>query len=110
MRSVRILGDFEQLVMLAVLHLGDDAYGIRITEEIEHRTRFRVVQGSVYTTLNRLENKGYLTSRRGDPLPVRGGRARRFYTVAPEGLEALREMRLALKRMWTGLEPELGQP
>jgi DNA-binding PadR family transcriptional regulator len=69
-----------------------------------------VVQGSVYTTLNRLENKGYLSSRRGEPLPVRGGRSKRYYTVEPEGLEALREMRNALKRMWIGLEPELGQP
>ncbi len=110
MRSVRILGDFEQLVLLAVIHLGDDAYGITIAEEIENRTGFRVVHGSVYTTLNRLENKGYLRSRRGDPLPVRGGRARRCYTVEPEGLEALHEMRMALKQMWAGLEPELGRP
>lgn len=109
MRNVRELGDFEQLVVLAVIRLGDDAYGITITAEIEDRTGFRISRGAVYTTLNRLENKGFLSSYLGEPLPVRGGRSRRYYRVEPEGLEALQTMRVALERMWKGLEPELGR-
>ncbi len=105
MRNIRILGDFEQLVLLAVLHLGEEAYGITITDEIASRTGCRVAQGSVYTTLNRLENKGLLRSHRGEPLPVRGGRSRRYYRIEPAGREALRAARIALGKMWRGLEP-----
>jgi PadR family transcriptional regulator PadR len=105
MRNIRILGDFEQLVLLAVLRLGEEAYGITITDEITARTGCRVAQGSVYTTLNRLENKGLLRSHRGEPLPVRGGRSRRFYRIEPEGKQALEAARLTLADMWRGLEP-----
>lgn len=103
------LGEFEQLVMLAVLRLGSEAYGVAIRREIEDQTGRSISRGAVYTTLDRLENKGFLTSVRSSRPSPRSGMARRYYKVEPEGLEALHEVHKALRQMWTGLEPVLGK-
>jgi DNA-binding PadR family transcriptional regulator len=94
------LGSFEHVVLLAVLHLGEEAYAVSIREEIERRTGGGVARGAVYTTLMRLEGKGMLRSRMGDPTPVRGGRAKRFYALSPAGAASLREARSALLEAW----------
>ena len=102
------LGEFEQLVLLAVLRLGEaDAYAVPIRKEIESRTRRAASRGAIYITLDRLEEKGYLESHLGDGTPERGGRARRFYRVRPAGLRALEQSWLALRSMWEGLEPKV---
>jgi len=102
------LGEFEQLVLLAVLHLDDDAYGVAIVDAIEARTGRTISRSSLYVTFERLEAKGLLTSelRPGDE--TRGGRLRRYVRVTPAGLNALKESRHALLGMWQGLEPALG--
>lgn len=98
------LGEFEQLVMLAVVHLEDDVYGVPIVDEIERRTRRKVSHAAVYVTLRRLEEKGLLESWKSEPTAQRGGKARRCVRVTREGLALLRESRLALDRMWQGLD------
>jgi DNA-binding PadR family transcriptional regulator len=99
------MGEFEQLVMLALLRLGNDAYGMEVREEIEKRTGRDVSYGAVYTTLDRLEHKGYVAFRMGEATAERGGRAKKFFRVLPEGSAALRETREALTVMWKGLSP-----
>jgi len=101
------LGELEQIVLLAVLRLGDAAYGTPILDEIEAQAGRRIARGALYTALDRLEAKGCLKSRVGDPLPERGGRARRYFTVTPAALRALKESRLALMRLWRGIESQL---
>jgi DNA-binding PadR family transcriptional regulator len=102
---MRKLGDFEQLVLLAVLRLGDDAYAVPVREEIARRTGRSVARGAVYVTLERLEDKRLLTSSLGEPTPERGGRAKRFYKVSPNGLATLQSSWRGLKSLWAGLEP-----
>ncbi len=101
------LGEFEQVVLLAILHLGDGAYGVPIRQEIARRARRRVSRGALYTALDRLEAKRCLASRMSDPLPERGGRSRRYYSVTPLGLSALQGARRTLLRLWQGLESTL---
>jgi len=101
------LGELEQIVLLAVLRLGDEAYAVPILEQIEAQTGRRVARGALYTALDRLEKKGCLRSRVGQPLAERGGRARRYFTVTPAALRALKDSRLALLRLWRGLESRL---
>jgi PadR family transcriptional regulator, regulatory protein PadR len=101
------LGEFEQVVLLAILRLGDEAYAIPIREEIADRTGRSVARGALYTALERLETKRCLTSRMSDPLPERGGRSRRYYTVTPAGVSALRASRRELLQLWQGLEGTL---
>jgi DNA-binding PadR family transcriptional regulator len=101
------LGEFEQIVLLAILRLGQDAYAIPVREEIEERTGRRVARGALYTALERLEVKGCLRSRMSDPLPERGGRSRRYYTVTASGLAALRASRAALLALWKGVESQI---
>lgn len=105
--SRETLGEFEQLVLLAILHLGDDVYGVPIVDEIERRTGRKVAQAAVYITLRRLEQKGLLTSWMSEPTSERGGKARRCVKVSRAGTNLLRESRQALDRMWRGLDPEL---
>lgn len=93
------MGEFEQAVLLAILHLGDAAYGMEVRTFIEERTGRDVSIGAVYTTLERLTRKGYVSSRIGEPTAERGGRAKKFYSAEPAGLEALREAREFLSRM-----------
>ncbi len=97
------LGEFEQLVMLALLRLKDDAYGMRVRREIQSRTERSVSIGSVYATLQRLERKGYVRSSVSDPEPVPGGRARKFFLVTREGGEALLRTQESLQRMSAGM-------
>jgi DNA-binding PadR family transcriptional regulator len=103
------IGEFEQLVLLAILQIGDTAYGVPVRREIEHRTGRPVSRGAVYTTLDRLESKGLLESWLGEPTPERSGKAKRFYRVEHAGIDALKESRSALRSMWTGLETVLGE-
>jgi len=99
------LGELEQIVLLAVLRLDDDAYGVPIRLEIEDRTGRSLTVGALYRTLDRLEAKGYVTSWFGEPTAERGGRSKRYFRVRPAGLRALRASRDALTAMWEGLEP-----
>jgi PadR family transcriptional regulator PadR len=98
------LGELEQIVLLAVLRLGDEAYAVPILEQIEAQAGRKVARGALYTALERLETKGCLRSRVGEPIAERGGRARRYFTVTPAAVRALKESRLALMRLWNGLE------
>src|ERR671921_1626252 len=104
-----VLGDFEQLVLLAVLRLeGDDeAYGVTIRREIHARSGRDVSISAVYTTLDRLESKGLLKSWVGDPTPQRGGRRRKFYVLRPPGVAALRQAYHAFTSMADGLQSRL---
>jgi PadR family transcriptional regulator, regulatory protein PadR len=99
------LGEFEQLVLLAVMRLDGEAYAVPIRQEIEDRTSRSVARGALYVTLDRLEEKGYLKSWLADPTAERGGRAKRFYEVKPAGVKALEHSWTALRSMWEGLEP-----
>jgi DNA-binding PadR family transcriptional regulator len=101
------LGDFEQLVLLGVLRLGDEAYGAAIRQEIHARSGRDVSINAVYTTLDRLERKGCLRSSVGEPTPQRGGRRRKFYALRPAGTAALRQAWRALTSMADGLEHHL---
>ena len=101
------LGEFEQLVLLAVLHVRGEVYGVPILEEIERRTGRTVARAAVYITLRRLEKKGLVSSWKGEPTPERGGKARLCVKVEPEGLEFLRASRQVMDRMWSGLDPML---
>ncbi len=103
------LGEFEQIVLLAVLRLGKNAYGVTILEEIERRTQRSVMIGAVYATLDRLESKRYISSKVGDPTPERGGRAKRFFKITAQGSAALKRSREILVNMWAGLDPVLGE-
>jgi DNA-binding PadR family transcriptional regulator len=97
------LGEFEQIVLLAVLRLGDEAYGVPIRQEIELRAKRKVTIGALYATLDRLEDKGYLHSWFADPTPRRGGRSKRYFKVLPAGQQALVRCKTMLDRMWFGL-------
>lgn len=101
------IGEFEHVVLLAVLRLGDDAYAVSILDEIERCTRRSISRGSVYVTLDRLETKGFLKSRLADPTPERGGRAKRYYELRPLAVRALKDSRRALVAMWHGIEAVL---
>ena len=98
------LGEFEQMVMLSVARLGDDAYGIAILDELSDRTGNEAAVGSVYAALDRLERRGLVTSRVGEPTRERGGRAKRYFTLEPDGVAALRRARHALDSLWEGLK------
>jgi PadR family transcriptional regulator PadR len=101
------LGEFEQVVLLAILRLEDGAYAVSVRDEILRCTGRDVSRGSVYITLDRLETKGYLRSRLADPTPERGGRAKRYYTLRPRAVEALKDSRRALVALWRGLDDVL---
>ena len=102
------LGEFELMILLAVIHLGDEAYGVPISRELEaHRGR-DVSVGSVYAALERLEAKGLVASTLGDPTPERGGKAKRYFRVTREGLRQVHDTRRVLIRLWQGLpDPKL---
>ena len=102
------LGEFEPSVLLAIAHLGEGAYGVTIRREIERRTRRSVAVGALYTALDRLERKGYVSSFLSDPTPERGGRSKRHFRMRAAGATALRRSRQLLNRMWAGLDGDLG--
>ena len=100
------LGEFEMMILLAVIQLGDEAYGVPIARKLEmHRGR-DVSLGSVYAALERLEGKGLVASNLGDPTPERGGKAKRYFRVTREGLRQVHETRRVLSKLWRTL-PEL---
>lgn len=100
------LGDFEQVVLLAVMRLGPEAYGVSIKREIEERTGRTVSLGAIYPTMDRLEAKGFVISRVGQPTPERGGRAKRHFRINAAGRRALRRSHEMLAALWDGFEPE----
>src|ERR671918_2918570 len=97
------LGEFEQLILLAILRLGDGAYGVTIRAELADRAGRSVAPGALYTALERLEAKGLVRSRMGDPTPQRGGRAKRYVTVTAAGMRALTRAVRAYERLLDGL-------
>jgi PadR family transcriptional regulator PadR len=100
------LGDLEELALLAVLRLGRDAYGARIREELRERAGRSASISTIYVTLMRLEEKGYVRSWKGEPTGERGGKAKRYFEVRPSGVEALEAVRDARNRMWEGIAEE----
>ncbi len=98
------LAEFELYVMLAVARLGEKCYGAAIRREIEERTARPVSIGAVYATTARLEDKGFLAHRISDPLPIKGGRSRKYYTLTKSGTDAVRHSAQMLNRMMTGLD------
>ncbi|HXW04310.1 MAG TPA: helix-turn-helix transcriptional regulator [Vicinamibacterales bacterium] len=101
------LGEFEQMVLLALVRLGPGAYGATVRREIQMRARREVSISAVYTTLERLEQKGLVRSRIGEPTPERGGRRRRHFDLLPLGARSLREAYTALVGMTAGIEGRL---
>jgi DNA-binding PadR family transcriptional regulator len=102
------LGEFEQLVLLAILRSGEEAYGVPIVEQIKERTGREASRSAVYVALTRLEKRGLVSSRMGDPTPERGGKARRYFRLEPAAIELVRESKASLESMWEGLDPILG--
>ncbi|UCG88673.1 MAG: helix-turn-helix transcriptional regulator [Gemmatimonadota bacterium] len=109
MKRTGYLGELEQMVLLAVLQLDGEAFGTKVLEELRERVGRTVSRGALYVTLDRLEEKGMLTSRLGDPTPRRGGKPKRYLTVTSTGLDALRRSRTAWMRLWEGLDSVLEQ-
>ena len=103
MAGTPALGEFEQVVLLAILRLGDDAYGVTIRREIAERTEREPAPGALYTTLDRLEDKGLVASKYGDPTAERGGRAKRYFTVTGAGVRAVARAQRAFQRLMEGL-------
>ena len=104
------LGEFEQLVLLALARLGEEAYGVSVQREIEARTRREASFGTVYTTLARLEAKGFIGSHLGEPTAERGGRRKKHFVIEPAGRRALQRSLRALRVMARGLDASLGTP
>ena len=103
------IGEFEQLLLLAVLRLGDDAYGVTIRRSIEEATGRKVTAGAVYTALGRLESRGLVASRPGETAPERTGMRRRYYRVQPEGARLVDRALRHLEAMANGLRPEIAR-
>src|SRR5262245_6675404 len=102
-----LLGSLEQIVLLALVRLGADAYGVTVRLEIEKRTGRSLSIGAVYSTLGRLEAKGYVSSETGEATAERGGRAKRHFRVEADGLRALRASQRAIESMSAGLRKRL---
>jgi PadR family transcriptional regulator len=107
MSTEQSIGEFEQMILLAVLQRKEEAYGVTIHEELAHHTPRPVARGAVYMTLDRLEKKGLLKSTLSDPTAERGGRAKRCYTLTKSAVHALKASRRTLLSLWNGLEPVL---
>ena len=101
--SREALGQFELTVMLAILRVGDEAYGVPIARELEDATGREPLLGSVYAALQRLERKGLVTSTLGDATPERGGRAKKYFRLTAAGLREVRDARRALTKLWRNL-------
>ena len=97
------LGEFELMLLLAVIHLGDEAYGVPISREIEKHRGKSVSLGSVYAALERLEGKGLVASSMGDPTPERGGKAKRYFQITKEGLRQVQDTRRVLMGLWRAI-------
>ncbi len=107
MKKAGYLGELEQMVLLAILQLGESAFGTNVMDELSKRVDRKVSRGALYVTLDRLEEKGMLVSRVGDPTPRRGGRPKRYMTVTPTGVDALQKARSAWQQLWEGLDSVL---
>jgi PadR family transcriptional regulator PadR len=103
------LGGFELMILLTILHLGEDAYGVPISREIEKHRKREVSVGSVYAALERLEEKGLVASDLGDPTPERGGKAKRYFRVTQQGLRQVHNTRQVLSRLWRKLPEVKGE-
>ena len=103
----KVLGDFEQLVLLALMRQGADAYGVSICDEITERTGRDVSLGAVYKTLERLEDKGLVSSRFGEPTAERGGRRKKHFKLMASGQRALKQSVAAIRNMTEGLGADL---
>ena len=106
----KFLTDFELMILLAILRVGDDAYGVPIAREIEATGRRTVLLGAVYAALDRLQEMGLVSSSVGDPTPERGGRAKRFFRVTSKGLKAIKDAQRSLIAMWTNVPALKGGP
>ena len=102
-----VLGDFEQRILFALIRLGADAYGVTIRQHIEVRTGRGVSPGALYTALDRLEKRGLVVSRLGDPTPQRGGKRKRLYTLQPAGERALARVYESMRLMANGVASRL---
>lgn len=100
MKSRSYLGEFELMLLLAVIHLGEEAYGVPISRELERHRKRDVSVGSVYAALERLETKGLVVSSLGDPTPERGGKAKRYFRITKEGLRQVQDTRRVLTSLW----------
>jgi len=100
------LGEFEEVVLLTVAILGEDAYGVTVTQELEQKTGRSVGFSAVHTTLQRMEEKGFLSSKMGGATAERGGRRKRFFTVTAFGRKALHEVKTIREELWNALPPE----
>lgn len=103
-------GELEQMVLLAILRLGERAHALAILKELDEEAGRRLSRGALYKTLDRMETKGYVAWTQEDATPGRGGHPRRLFRVTAEGVEILRASREALFRLWSGLDPILGRP
>jgi PadR family transcriptional regulator PadR len=101
--SREALGNFELMVLLAIIRVGEDAYGVPIAEAIEASIGSDVLMGSIYAALERLEHKGLVTSELGESTPERGGRAKRYFQITAKGLKQVREAKRALTKLWQGV-------
>ncbi len=101
------LGEFEQLLLFALMELRDDAYGVRVRQAIERRTGRSVSPGAMYTALDRLETRGLVSSTLGEPTAQRGGKRKRYYRIEPQGTKLLRRSHDAITGMAKGLAPKL---
>jgi PadR family transcriptional regulator PadR len=106
---MKTLGEFERAVLLAILHIGDESYGVNIRLQLEKALKRKISFGAVYTTLDRLLEKGFLSSYSGDPTPERGGRAKKFFKVEAAGRKALERARRTHDAIWR-LAPTRGTP
>jgi PadR family transcriptional regulator PadR len=104
------IGGFELLVLLALVRLGDEAYGVTIANAIEESSRREVAIGSVYITLGRLEGKGFVAARLGEPTAARGGRAKTYFRITAAGLREVRQARKTLINLWQGVPRLTGEP
>jgi PadR family transcriptional regulator PadR len=104
------LGAFEHLLLLALVRLGDDTYGVPIRDEIEARTGRLVSPGAIYTALDRLERRGLVRSKLGQPTPARGGKRKRCYRLTAKGGAVLRDAHGAITHMTQGIKPKLQTP
>jgi PadR family transcriptional regulator, regulatory protein PadR len=106
MKERGYLGEFELMILLAIIRLGNEAYGVPISRELETQRGRSVSVGSVYAALERLEGKGLVKSELGDPTPERGGKAKRYFRITKTGLSQVHETRRVLQSLWRTL-PEL---
>ncbi len=100
------LGEFQEIVLLTIMVLDEQAYGVSIKREINEKTNRNISRGALHTALSRLEEKGFIRSKQGEASPDRGGHPKRFYTVTSKGIEALQEARSLREQLWNQI-PEL---